>query len=150
MLLALFGVLDLLLRVLSWIVILQVVLSWLIAFNVINTRNSVVYMIGDFLERVTEPLLRPVRSILPSLGGIDISPIVVILLLVFAQNLLVEYGLRAAYYSDRMDAEASREAIARTLRRLEEWWIGAGFPPTIPDAIVDQAVADAVAGTISR
>jgi YggT family protein len=95
--LSLISLIHTVLEILIWILIASAVLSWLVAFNVINTRNRVVYMIGDFLERVTEPLLRPVRSILPSLGGIDISPIVVILLLVFAQNLLVEYGLRAAY-----------------------------------------------------
>ncbi len=94
--LSLISLIHTILEILIWILIASAVLSWLVAFNVINTRNRVVYMIGDFLHRVTEPLLRPVRNILPNLGGIDLSPIVVILLLVFAQNLLVEYGLRAA------------------------------------------------------
>jgi len=74
-----------------WLIILQVVLSWLIAFNVINTSNRFVYMVGDFLYRVTEPVMRPIRRILPSLGGIDLSPLVVLLLLFFAQKLLIEY-----------------------------------------------------------
>jgi YggT family protein len=74
-----------------WLIILQVVLSWLIAFNVINTSNRFVYMVGDFLYRVTEPAMRPIRRILPSLGGIDLSPMVLLLLLIFAQKLLVEY-----------------------------------------------------------
>ena len=66
------------------------VLSWLTAFNVINTRNRFVYMVGDFLYRITEPALRPIRRYIPNLGGIDISPIVLILLLVFARNLVFE------------------------------------------------------------
>lgn len=74
-----------------WLIILQVVLSWLIAFNVINTNNRFVYMVGDFLYRVTEPAMRPIRRILPNLGGIDLSPLVLLLLLIFAQRLLVEY-----------------------------------------------------------
>jgi YggT family protein len=74
-----------------WLIILQVVLSWLIAFNVINTSNRFVYMVGDFLYRVTEPAMRPIRRFLPNLGGIDLSPLVLLLLLFFAQRLLVEY-----------------------------------------------------------
>ena len=74
-----------------WIIILQVVLSWLIAFNVVNTSNRFVYLIGDFLYRVTEPAMRPIRNLLPSLGGIDLSPLVLLLLLFFIQRLLVEY-----------------------------------------------------------
>ncbi len=77
-----------------WIIILQVVLSWLIAFNVINTQNRFVYLIGDFLYRVTEPAMRPIRRILPNLGGIDLSPIVLLLLLYFAQRLIFEYWPR--------------------------------------------------------
>jgi YggT family protein len=74
-----------------WLIILQVILSWLIAFNVINTSNRFVYMVGDFLYRITEPAMRPIRRILPNLGGIDLSPLVLLLLLFFAQRLLVEY-----------------------------------------------------------
>ena len=77
-----------------WIIILQVVLSWLIAFNVINTQNRFVYLVGDFLYRVTEPAMRPIRRILPNLGGIDLSPIVLLLLLYFAQRLIFEYWPR--------------------------------------------------------
>ncbi len=74
-----------------WLIIIQVVLSWLIAFNVINTNNRFVYMVGDFLYRVTEPAMRPIRRILPNLGGIDLSPLVLLLLLFFVQRLLIEY-----------------------------------------------------------
>lgn len=77
-----------------WIIILQVVLSWLIAFNVINTQNRFVYLVGDFLYRVTEPAMRPIRRFLPNLGGIDLSPIVLLLLLYFGQRVLIEYWPR--------------------------------------------------------
>ncbi len=79
---------DTVLELYIWVIIASVVLSWLIAFNVINTRNSFVYQIGDFLNRATEPALRPLRGFLPNLGGIDIAPVVLILLLVFVRRLL--------------------------------------------------------------
>jgi YggT family protein len=72
-----------------FIVIANVVLSWLVAFRVINTSNRFVYLIGDFLYRATEPVLGPIRRILPNLGPVDISPIVLILLLMFLKNLVV-------------------------------------------------------------
>lgn len=76
-----------------WVIIIGAVLSWLIAFNVINTHNRFVYTVVDILYRVTEPALRPIRRILPDLGGIDISPVVLLLLLYFVQNLMWEiYG----------------------------------------------------------
>ena len=74
-----------------WLLIASVVLSWLVAFNIINTQNRFVYTLGDFLYRITEPLLAPIRRFLPPLGGIDLSPIVLILLLSFFNNLLFEY-----------------------------------------------------------
>lgn len=77
-----------------WIIILQVILSWLIAFNVVNTQNRFVYLVGDFLYRVTEPVLRPIRRVLPNLGGIDLAPLVLILLLFFGLQLLAEYWPR--------------------------------------------------------
>ena len=81
-----------------WVVIIAAVLSWLVAFNVINTSNPVVSTLGDFLWRITEPALRPIRRILPNLGGIDISPVVLILLIFFAQRLLqnVRFALLSA------------------------------------------------------
>jgi YggT family protein len=79
---------DTVLELYIWIVIASVVLSWLVAFNVINTSNRFVYQIGDFLNRATQPALRPIRSILPNLGGIDVSPVVLILLLVFIRRML--------------------------------------------------------------
>jgi YggT family protein len=88
------SILDIILLVLQiyiWLLIAAAVLSWLVAFNVVNTRNQVVHMIGDFLYRITEPLLRPIRNMLPSLGGIDISPVILILVILFLQNVIVRY-----------------------------------------------------------
>lgn len=75
-----------------YVLIASAILSWLVAFNVINTRNRFVYAIGDFLYRITEPALRHIRRFLPSFGGIDLSPVVLILLLIFLRNLLWEYA----------------------------------------------------------
>ena len=88
------SVLDVILLVLQlyvWLLIAAAILSWLIAFNVVNTHNQVVAMIADFLYRITEPVLRPIRSVLPNLGGIDISPIIVILIIFFLQNVIARY-----------------------------------------------------------
>jgi YggT family protein len=67
------------------VLIASVILSWLIAFNVVNTQNRIVYVIGDFLHRATEPVLRPIRRFLPDLGGIDISPLIVLIIIWAAQ-----------------------------------------------------------------
>ncbi|WP_341912704.1 YggT family protein [Ferrovibrio terrae] len=85
---ALFWLIDTILELYTWVLIASAILSWLIAFNVINTRNRFVYAVGDFLYRITEPVLRPIRRILPNLGGIDISPIVLILLILFLRQLI--------------------------------------------------------------
>ena len=71
-----------------WILIANAVLSWLVAFNVVNPQNNVVRTIGETLYRLTEPALRPIRQVLPSLGGLDISPVILIILLIFVQRLL--------------------------------------------------------------
>src|SRR6266567_1477987 len=78
-----------LLQLYVYILIASAVLSWLIAFNVVNTRSPVVATIGEFLYRITEPVLRPIRNLLPNLGGIDISPIVVILIIFFIQVVII-------------------------------------------------------------
>ena len=75
------------LSILTWSIILSAIISWLFAFDVINRRNRFVNQVADFLDRITAPLLEPFRRILPSLGGIDISPIVVLLLINFARIL---------------------------------------------------------------
>ena len=81
-------------QIFIWLLIANAILSWLVAFNVINTRNQFINSVGKFLYKITEPVLAPVRRIIPVFGGIDISPIVLILLLIFAQNLMFEYFLR--------------------------------------------------------
>ncbi len=91
---ALYLLIDTVLSLFVWLLIASAVLSWLVAFNVVNTRNRAVYVIGDFLYRITEPLLRPIRRVLPNMGGLDISPIVLILLIFFIRNLLAEYWPR--------------------------------------------------------
>ncbi len=83
-----FGLIDIVLGLFVWILILAVVMSWLISFNVVNTTNRVVYMISDFLYRITEPVLRPIRRLLPNLGGLDISPIVLLLAIWFLRDVL--------------------------------------------------------------
>ncbi|MBX3508636.1 YggT family protein [Parvibaculum sp.] len=85
---ALLNLLVSLISIYVWVLIIGVVLSWLIAFNVVNTQNRFVYMVADTINRLTEPALRPIRNLLPNLGGIDISPVILILLLFFVQNLL--------------------------------------------------------------
>ncbi len=88
MVMALFGVADLLLRVLMYIIVAQAILSWLVAFNVINTYNDFVRAFLTALDRITEPLYRPIRKILPDFGGLDFSPIVVLLLIYVLRILL--------------------------------------------------------------
>ncbi len=72
-----------------WVVIISVILNWLVAFNVVNTSNRFIYMIGDFTHRATEPALGRIRRYIPNLGGMDISPVVLILLLIFLQRVIV-------------------------------------------------------------
>ncbi|MEK0086135.1 YggT family protein [Benzoatithermus flavus] len=86
---AILHLIDTVITIYIWLLIASVVLSWLISFNVVNTGNRIVYDIYGFLQRITEPLLRPIRNFLPNLGGIDISPVILILALTFVQNLVV-------------------------------------------------------------
>ena len=88
---ALLDVLLLVLQIYVWLLIAAAILSWLIAFGVVNTRNQAVAMIGEFLFRITEPALRPIRRILPNLGGIDISPVILILIIYFIQEVIIRY-----------------------------------------------------------
>ena len=78
---ALFQLLNAIIGLFVWALILSAIFSTLASFGVLDTRNRLVWTIGDFLARVTEPMLRPIRSVLPSFGNIDISPIIAILLL---------------------------------------------------------------------
>ena len=72
-----------------WCLFIFVILGWLINFSVINTQNRFVYLVMDFLFKVTEPPLRPIRRFVPNFGGIDISPIVLVLLLIFIRDFVV-------------------------------------------------------------
>jgi len=83
-----------------WVVIVSAVLSWLIAFNVVNTSNRLVYTLWDFLTRVTEPALRRIRRFMPNLGGVDISPVILILALYFCEMVLTRilWSLRGGGY----------------------------------------------------
>jgi YggT family protein len=90
---ALFLVIDLILQLYIWLIVAAAVLSWLVAFNVVNTRNQFVAMIGDFLYRITEPVLRPIRNMLPNLGGLDISPVIVIFIIIFLRYVIALYIL---------------------------------------------------------
>jgi YggT family protein len=87
-------VLNLMLTVIElyiWVVIISVALNWLVSFKVVNTSNRFVYMVGDFAYRVTEPALKRIRNVMPNLGGIDISPIALILLLVLLKDVLIRF-----------------------------------------------------------
>ncbi|MDG4893105.1 YggT family protein [Mesorhizobium sp. VK25A] len=72
-----------------WIIIASAIFSWLYAFNVVNSRNQFVGSVGNMLYRLTEPALRPIRRFMPDLGGIDISPIILLLILFFIRQFLV-------------------------------------------------------------
>ena len=97
MLIALFDIIDLLLNVLAWIIIIQVILSWLFAFNVLNTGSVGLRRVVDALDRLTAPLYRPIRAILPDFGGIDFSPLVLLLLIKIVQMLL--HGAERSLYT---------------------------------------------------
>ena len=80
-----------------WLVIIQAVVSWLIAFNIINTYNRPVAMVLDFLYRITEPALRPIRKFMPNLGGLDISMVILILIIIFIRYCIALYILPNVY-----------------------------------------------------
>ena len=85
MILALLVTINAILEIIKWIFIVMIVMSWLISFNVINTRNELVANIWRVLNQVTEPILRPIRRIIPPVGGLDLSPIIVFLVILFLQ-----------------------------------------------------------------
>jgi YggT family protein len=91
---SLFNLIYTIIQLYIFVIIAAAIMSWLVAFNVLNTQNRFVAIVYDMMNRLTEPGLRPIRRILPNLGGIDISPVILILLLIFLQNLLLEYFIR--------------------------------------------------------
>ncbi|MGB0084478.1 MAG: YggT family protein [Rhodomicrobiaceae bacterium] len=80
-----------------WVIIISAIMSWLIAFNVINRHNQFVYMVADSLQRLTEPALKPIRRVLPDFGGLDISPVVLILGLIFVRDVVIRGWLFPAF-----------------------------------------------------
>ena len=94
---SLLWLIDTVITLYVWLLIASAVLSWLIAFNVVNLRNPIVMQLADFLDRVTEPALRPIRRVLPNLGGIDISPIILLLIIFFIQRVIVLYLYPAVF-----------------------------------------------------
>ena len=88
---SLFLLVDSIINIYIWVIIINVILSWLITFKVLNTQNRFVYLLMDSSYKLTSPLLERIRRFIPNLGSIDISPIVLILLLVFIRNLLFEF-----------------------------------------------------------
>jgi YggT family protein len=96
MLIALVDIANLLLSILTWIIIIQVVLSWLFAFNVLNTSSGGVRAFAVAIDRITAPLYRPIRRILPDFGGIDFSPLVILILIQVIKKLLA--GVVTQYY----------------------------------------------------
>ena len=88
---SLLWLIDTVISLYIWVVVIGVVLSWLVHFRVVNTSNPFVYRVGEVVYRITEPALRPIRNVLPNIGGIDISAIVLIVALLFVQNLIFEY-----------------------------------------------------------
>lgn len=92
-------IVDIILTVLWWFIIAQAVMSWLIAFNVINTHNDFVAQLWMMLDRITEPLYRPFRRIMPDFGGLDLTPMLVLILIVIIQGPVLGYLARLAYSS---------------------------------------------------
>ena len=89
-------IIQFLLRILTWIIIIQVILSWLLAFNVLNTSSQGVRSIAVAMDRITAPLYRPIRRVLPDFGGIDFSPLVILILIQVIKKLLA--GVVTQYY----------------------------------------------------
>ena len=96
MLIALVDIANLLLSVVTWIIIIQVILSWLFAFNILNTGSNGVRQFAVAIDRITAPLYRPIRRILPDFGGIDFSPLVILILIQVIKKLLS--GVVTQYY----------------------------------------------------
>ncbi|MFL2933875.1 MAG: YggT family protein [Thalassobaculaceae bacterium] len=86
---AVFQLLDSIISLYLWCLFIFVILSWLINFGIVNTQNRFIYLVMDFLYKITEPPLRPIRRFVPNFGGIDISPIILVFGLIFVRNLIM-------------------------------------------------------------
>ena len=87
---SLFFLLDSIITIYLWIIIINAILSWLVAFNVLNTQNRFVFSVLDTTHKLTDPILNKIRSFIPSFGSVDISPVILILILMFLRNLVFE------------------------------------------------------------
>ena len=92
MIFALLQTISLILSLVWWVFLIMIVMSWLISFNVINTRNQFVAGVWRALNQVTEPILRPIRRIVPPMGGLDLSPIIVFIIIFFLQQLIANFA----------------------------------------------------------
>lgn len=93
---AVLNTLLLVLRLYWYVVLAMIILSWLISFNVVNTRNQFVSSVWRVLNQLTEPVLRPIRRLLPNMSGLDLSPVILFVILFFIEQIIVNYGLRYA------------------------------------------------------
>src|ERR1700754_878803 len=93
MIAALLSTLSLILSLVWWVFLVMIIMSWLISFNVINTRNQFVAAVWRVLNQITEPILRPIRRVIPPLGGMDLSPLIVFIIIFFLQNVIAHYAV---------------------------------------------------------
>jgi YggT family protein len=90
---ALLSTLSLILSLVWWVFLIMIIMSWLISFNVINTRNQFVAGVWRALNQITDPILRPIRRIIPPMGGLDLSPIIVFIIIFFLQQLIANFAV---------------------------------------------------------
>jgi len=93
MIYALLSTLSLILNLVWWVFLIMIIMSWLISFNVINTRNQFVANVWRIINQITDPILRPIRRIIPPLGGLDLSPIIVFIIIFFLQQLIANFAV---------------------------------------------------------
>jgi YggT family protein len=92
---ALYQILELLLRIATYVIVIQAIISWLIAFNIINTYNDFVRSVWEALQKMTEPMYRPIRKIMPDFGALDLSPIVVLLIIHILRTIVLPQAFTA-------------------------------------------------------
>ena len=92
MIFALLSTLNLILSLVWWVFLIMIIMSWLISFNVINTRNQFVATVWRMLNQITEPILRPIRRVVPPVGGLDLSPLIVFIIIFFLQQFIASYA----------------------------------------------------------
>ena len=93
MIYALLSTLSLILNLVWWVFLIMIIMSWLISFNVINTRNQFVSNVWRVLNQITDPILRPIRRVIPPMGGLDLSPIIVFIIIFFLQQLIANFAV---------------------------------------------------------